>query len=244
MYHFFIKPEQAAAHEVAIIGSDVNHIKNVLRMKVGEQICVNDGSHEYLCSIAKLDAEEVTAKIEQVSETTSELPSRIVLFQGLPKADKMETIIQKCVELGVHEIVPVQMKRCVVKLDCKKEEAKRKRWQAISESAAKQSKRSIIPHVSEVLSFKQALEKAKELDVLLLPYECAEGMAYTRMVVSKIKPGQSVGIFIGPEGGFDGDELKLASEAECNIITLGKRILRTETAGMMLMSVIMYNMEE
>ena len=244
MYHFFIKPEQAAAHEVAIIGSDVNHIKNVLRMKVGEQICVNDGSHEYLCSIAQLDAEEVTAKIEQVSETTSELPSRIVLFQGLPKADKMETIIQKCVELGVHEIVPVQMKRCVVKLDCKKEEAKRKRWQAISESAAKQSKRSIIPHVSEVLSFKQALEKAKELDVLLLPYECAEGMAYTRMVVSKIKPGQSVGIFIGPEGGFDGEELKLASEAECNIITLGKRILRTETAGMMLMSVIMYNMEE
>ena len=106
MYHFFIKPEQAAAHEVAIIGSDVNHIKNVLRMKVGEQICVNDGSHEYLCSIARLDAEEVTAKIEQVSETTSELPSRIVLFQGLPKADKMETIIQKCVELGVHEIVP------------------------------------------------------------------------------------------------------------------------------------------
>ena len=240
MYHFFIKPEQAAAHEVVIIGSDVNHIKNVLRMKVGEQICVNDGSHEYLCSIAQLDAEEVTAKIEQVSETTSELPSRIVLFQGLPKADKMETIIQKCVELGVHEIVPVQMKRCVVKLDCKKEEAKRKRWQAISESAAKQSKRSIIPHVSEVLSFKQALEKAKELDVLLLPYECAEGMAYTRMVVSKIKPGQSVGIFIGPEGGFDGEELKLASEAECNIITLGKRILRTETAGMMLM----YNMEE
>lgn len=126
----------------------------------------------------------------------------------------------------------------------KKARTKTTRWNAISESAAKQSKRSIIPHVSEVLSFKQALEKAKELDVLLLPYECAEGMAYTRMVVSKIKPGQSVGIFIGPEGGFDGDELKLASEAECNIITLGKRILRTETAGMMLMSVIMYNMEE
>lgn len=122
MYHFFIKPEQAAAHEVAIIGSDVNHIKNVLRMKVGEQICVNDGSHEYLCSIAQLDAEEVTAKIEQVSETTSELPSRIVLFQGLPKADKMETIIQKCVELGVHEIVPVQMKRCVVKLESARNE--------------------------------------------------------------------------------------------------------------------------
>ena len=157
MYHFFIKPEQAAAHEVAIIGSDVNHIKNVLRMKVGEQICVNDGSHEYLCSIARLDAEEVTAKIEQVSETTSELPSRIVLFQGLPKADKMETIIQKCVELGVHEIVPVQMKRCVVKLDCKKEEAKRKRWQAISESAAKQAGRGLIPDIHPLMTYKEAL---------------------------------------------------------------------------------------
>lgn len=95
MYHFFIKPEQAAAHEVAIIGSDVNHIKNVLRMKVGEQICVNDGSHEYLCSIAQLDAEEVTAKIEQVSETTSELPFKNSIVSGIAKGDKMETIIQK-----------------------------------------------------------------------------------------------------------------------------------------------------
>lgn len=106
-------------------------------MKVGEQICVNDGSHEYLCSIAQLDAEEVTAKIEQVSETTSELPSRIVLFQGLPKADKMETIIQKCVELGVHEIVPVQMKRCVVKLDCKRKKQREnagRRFQRVQQS--------------------------------------------------------------------------------------------------------------
>ena len=141
MYHFFIKPEQAAEHEVTIIGSDVNHIKNVLRMKIGEQICVNDGGHEYLCSIAQLDAEEVTAKIEQVSETTSELPSRIVLFQGLPKADKMETIIQKCVELGVYEVIPVATHRAVVKLDEKKAAKKTARWNAIAEGAAKQSGR-------------------------------------------------------------------------------------------------------
>ena len=144
----------------------------------------------------------------------------------------------------MYEIFPVAMKRSVVKLDDKKAKTKIARWNSISESAAKQSKRSIIPEVSDVLTFRQALEKAKELDMLLLPYECAEGMEYTRKVVSGISNGSSVGIFIGPEGGFDGDELELAKEAGCSIITLGKRILRTETAGMMLMSVIMYNMEE
>ena len=207
MYHFFAEHENISDDYIDIRGGDVNHIKNVIRLKVGDEVLISSGdNYDYLCSI--------------------------------------ELIIQKMVELGVYEIVPVSMKRSVVRLDEKKARTKTARWNAISESAAKQSKRSIIPSVSEVLSFKQALERAKELDMLLLPYECAEGMAYTRMVVSKIKPGQSVGIFIGPEGGFDGDELKLAREAECNIITLGKRILRTETAGMMLMSVIMYNMEE
>ena len=220
MYHFFAEHENISDDYIDIRGGDVNHIKNVIRLKVGDEVLISSGdNYDYLCSIEHISDDVVTA-------------------------DKMELIIQKMVELGVYEIVPVSMKRSVVRLDEKKARTKTARWNAISESAAKQSKRSIIPHVSEVLSFKQALEKAKELDMLLLPYECAEGMAYTRMVVSKIKPGQSVGIFIGPEGGFDGDELKLAREAECNIITLGKRILRTETAGMMLMSVIMYNMEE
>ena len=245
MYHFFAEHENISDDYIDIRGGDVNHIKNVIRLKAGDEVLISSGdNYDYLCSIERISDDVVTAKIIETREKMNELPVKVYLFQGLPKADKMELIIQKMVELVVYEIVPVSMKRSVVRLDEKKARTKTTRWNAISESAAKQSKRSIIPHVSEVLSFKQALEKAKELDVLLLPYECAEGMAYTRMVVSKIKPGQSVGIFIGPEGGFDGDELKLASEAECNIITLGKRILRTETAGMMLMSVIMYNMEE
>mgnify|MGYP000036873296 CR=1 FL=1 len=240
MYHFFAEHENISDDYIDIRGGDVNHIKNVIRLKAGDEVLISSGdNYDYLCSIERISDDVVTAKIIETREKMNELPVKVYLFQGLPKADKMELIIQKMVELGVYEIVPVSMKRSVVRLDEKKARTKTTRWNAISESAAKQSKRSIIPHVSEVLSFKQALEKAKELDVLLLPYECAEGM-----VVSKIKPGQSVGIFIGPEGGFDGDELKLASEAECNIITLGKRILRTETAGMMLMSVIMYNMEE
>ena len=245
MHQFFVTPMQVKEDHIYIEGLDVNHIKNVLRMKVGEALKVSDGNNrKYLCEIESMTAQQVCVRIVEEQQVDTELPSKIYLFQGLPKADKMELIIQKMVELGVYEIVPVSMKRSVVRLDEKKARTKTARWNAISESAAKQSKRSIIPSVSEVLSFKQALERAKELDMLLLPYECAEGMEYTRMVVSKIKPGQSVGIFIGPEGGFDGDELKLAREAECNIITLGKRILRTETAGMMLMSVIMYNMEE
>lgn len=245
MYHFFAEHENISDDYIDIRGGDVNHIKNVIRLKAGDEVLISSGdNYDYLCSIERISDDVVTAKIIETREKMNELPVKVYLFQGLPKADKMELIIQKMVELGVYEIVPVSMKRSVVRLDEKKARTKTTRWNAISESAAKQSKRSIIPNVSEVLSFKQALEKAKELDVLLLPYECAKGMAYTRMVVSKIKPGQSVGIFIGPEGGFDGDELKLASEAECNIITLGKRILRTETAGMMLMSVIMYNMEE
>ncbi len=211
MYHFFAEHENIFDDYIDIRGGDVNHIKNVIRLKPGDEVLISSGDN---------------------------------LFQGLPKSDKMELIIQKMVELGVYEIVPVAMKRSVVKLDDKKAKTKIARWNSISESAAKQSKRSIIPEVSDVLTFRQALEKAKELDMLLLPYECAEGMEYTRKVVSGISNGSSVGIFIGPEGGFDGDELELAKEAGCSIITLGKRILRTETAGMMLMSVIMYNMEE
>ncbi len=245
MYHFFAEHENISEDYIDIRGGDVNHIKNVIRLKAGDEVLISSGdNYDYLCVIEELNDTVVTTKIIEKREKNNELPVKVYLFQGLPKADKMELIIQKMVELGAYEIIPVSMKRSVVKLDDKKAKSKTARWNAISESAAKQSKRSIIPQVSEVLTFKQALEKAGELDVLLLPYECAEGMDYTRRLVSDIKPGNSVGIFIGPEGGFDKAELELARSAGCDIITLGKRILRTETAGMMLMSVIMYNMEE
>ena len=245
MYHFFAEHENISEDYIDIRGGDVNHIKNVIRLKAGDEVLISSGdNYDYLCVIEELNDTVVTTKIIEKREKNNELPVKVYLFQGLPKADKMELIIQKMVELGAYEIIPVSMKRSVVKLDDKKAKSKTTRWNAISESAAKQSKRSIIPQVSEVLTFKQALEKAGELDVLLLPYECAEGMDYTRRLVSDIKPGNSVGIFIGPEGGFDKAELELARSAGCDIITLGKRILRTDTAGMMLMSVIMYNMEE
>lgn len=204
MYRFFVEPSQIGEKEITICGSDVNHIKNVLRMKQGEEILISSGENlEYTCYIEALGEEEVTAHIMYVQEAGYELSSKLYLFQGLPKGDKMELIIQKAVELGVHEIIPVASKRAVVKLDKKKEEKKLARWQAISESAAKQSKRMYVPTVSNVMSFREAAAFAKTLDVVLLPYELAKGMDSTKKIIQNITKGQSVGIFIGPEGGFE-----------------------------------------
>ncbi len=246
MYRFFVEPDQVGEKEIRILGGDVNHIKNVLRMKPGEEILISSQENlEYTCYIDKLEDEQVTAHIMYVQEAGYELPSKLYLFQGLPKGDKMELIIQKAVELGVHQIIPVASKRAVVKLDKKKEEKKIARWQAIAQSAAKQSKRMYVPKVGEVLSFSQALAFARNLDVVLLPYELAKDMDGTRKIIGQIKRGQSVGIFIGPEGGFEEAEAEAAvKEANARVITLGKRILRTETAGLTVLSVLMYTLEE
>lgn len=247
MYHFFAEHENTFEEEgyINIVGGDVNHIKNVLRLKIGDEVLISTGDNiDYSCLIDSLSDDLVRVSIKEKKEKTNELPIEVYLFQGLPKQDKMELIIQKCVELGMKGFYPVAMKRCIVKLDKKKADNKIKRWNDISLSAAKQSKRSIIPEVYNVLDFKDALKEAGKLDKLILPYECADGMAHTKDVVNSIKPGDKVGVFIGPEGGFDRDELDMAMEAGCEIVTLGKRILRTETAGLMLMSVLMYNFEE
>lgn len=245
MYRFFVNPEQILENEICITGKDVNHIKNVLRMKVGQQVLISNGQdREYTCAIEEICPEKVLLSICDIYGPERELSVQVTLFQGLPKSDKMEMVIQKMVELGAYEIVPVATKRCVVKLDEKKAAMKTKRWNAIAESAAKQSKRGIIPEVTEPISFRQALEKARTMDMLLIPYEEAENMQITRKIVSEIKSGMNIGIFIGPEGGFAEDEVTLAAEYGAKAITLGKRILRTETAGMALMSVIMYLMEE
>ena len=156
----------------------------------------------------------------------------------------MELIIQKAVELGAWEVIPVATKRAVVKLDQKKAAKKRERWSGISESAAKQAGRNVIPEIKQVMNFQEALSYAKSLDVLLIPYELAEGMQATKERIQAIQPGQSVGIFIGPEGGFEQEEVKLAMEAGAYPITLGRRILRTETAGMTMLSVLMYHLEQ
>lgn len=245
MYQFFVAPEQINGKDIRITGSDVNHIKNVLRMKIGEEIAVSNGvdGKEYRCEISAVGEEEICCTLRFIKEEGLELPSKIYLFQGLPKADKMELIIQKAVELGVYEIIPVAMRRCVVKLDEKKAKSKLSRWQSISEAAAKQSRRKVIPAVKEVMTFKEAVSYAEQIDVKLLPYELAEGMQHTKELIDGLKPGQSVAVFIGPEGGFDEDEIKTASESGLQPITMGKRILRTETAGFTILAWLMYHLE-
>lgn len=245
MYQFFVEEGQISENRIVITGDDVNHIKNVLRMKVGEELAVSNGvdGKEYRCEIESLEKDEVICKLRFVKEDGVELPSRIYLFQGLPKADKMELIIQKAVELGVYQVIPVATKRSIVKLDDKKAGAKRARWQGISEAAAKQSKRKIIPEVGQVLSFKEAIALAQDMDERLIPYELAEDMSKTKELVEGIGAGQSVAIFIGPEGGFDETEVAYAMESGVTPITLGKRILRTETAGMTVLAWLMYHLE-
>lgn len=237
MFHFFAESNQMSLEDktLTITGSDYNHIANVLRMKVGEELSVSlrdsEDGKEYRYGIEEITEDTVVCRLRFIKEDGLELPSKVYLFQGLPKADKMELIIQKCVELGVYQVIPVSTKRSIVKLDEKKAESKIKRWQSISEAAAKQSKRRIIPEVSRPVTMKQAVEMVKEMDVRLIPYELAEGMDKTREIINSIEPGQSVAIFIGPEGGFDDKEIELCRENGIEPITLGKRILRTETAG-------------
>ena len=244
MHHFFVDPSSIEEGIVRIVGTDLNHMKNVLRMKPGEEVLISDGTgKDYNCQVKEYGAEEGILVILSENADSRELPSRIWLFQGLPKSDKMEVILQKAVELGAAGVIPVATRNAVVKLDAKKAEAKIRRWQAIAESAAKQSRRNIIPHIHEVVKFGQAVDYAKNLDITLIPYELAEDMEKTKQIFETIQPGQSIGIFIGPEGGFDPEEIRLATEAGIQPITLGKRILRTETAGFTTIAWLMYQLE-
>lgn len=245
MYHFFVDKANIFENTVIIDGTDYNHIKNVLRMKEGEELSVGNGEdeNEYRCMIDRFEDDKVYCKLMFVKEANVELPAKVTLYQCLPKADKMELIIQKCVELGVSEIVPVASKRCVVKLDDKKSVSKITRWQGIAEAAGKQSKRAYVPLIGQVLSYKDALKDAKKCDVMIIPYELSEDVDSTKKIFENIKPGQSVAVLIGPEGGFEEEEVASAKEAGFTPISLGKRILRTETAGMAVMAWLTYCLE-
>lgn len=247
MYRFFVSPEQLLQEPIRISGEDYNHIHNVLRMKTGEEVLVTDqGEKEYLCEIEDYDADtqEVLLRVVDVFGNNRELPAKIVLFQGYPKGDKMEQIVQKAVELGVAEIVPVMMKRCVVKLDEKKAAKKIERLNGVALSAAKQSKRGRIPEVKPAMNVEQAIQYAQSLDSIIVPYESAEGMEYSKKVIDEITDGRSIGIFIGPEGGFEPSEIEKIEAVGGKVISLGHRILRTETAGMVVLSLLMFGLEE
>lgn len=252
MQHFFVSPSQINGHTIVITGEDVNHIKNVLRMKPGEEISIGNGAddNEYRASIKEIKDDEIICDLLFVKEDGVELPVGITLFQGLPKSDKMDTIIQKAVELGAVRIVPVATERAVVKLDAKKAASKKERWQKISEAAAKQSKRAIVPEVTLPMTMSEAVNMAASMNAAAIPYELENGMDGMKAFVDRVKSlagnkdtKPEVAVFIGPEGGFADEEIELAGNAGITPVSLGRRILRTETAGMTVLSILMYALE-
>lgn len=245
MAKFFVNPEDVSKESILITGTDVNHIKNVLRLPIGKEILINDRQgNDYECIIKDISAESVTAQIINQKESHTEPAVETVLFQSLVKGEKMEFVIQKSVEIGVTKIVPLVTKRCVVKLESEnKLNNKIMRWQKIAESAAKQSKRGIVPEVLMPMTMSEALAYVKEnLDCGCIPYE-NETAHYIKTYLQSLDV-HSIGIFIGPEGGFTEEEITLAMEHGVQSITLGKRILRSETAGLVTLANIMYEMGE
>ena len=222
-----------------ITGQDAHHIIHVLRMKEGDEICVSSGTGlDYLCSVSSFSENEVTARIIEARKST-ELPVEIVLYQGLPKSDKMELIIQKCTELGVSRIVPVQTRRSIVKLDAASSAKKLERWRKIAQSASEQSQRSRIPQIDPVCTLQDALRDSTSLSAAIIPYEHEYGGSGLKSFLASVSGLSSAGIFIGPEGGFEEEEISQARSAGAIPVSLGSRILRTETAGLAVISAIM-----
>lgn len=243
MFNFFVSVNFRTDDSYYISGADYNHIKNVLRMKECDTFLVSENGISNLCKIMAFENESVVARIIEKNYQSTELPVKIHLFQGLPKSDKLELIIQKTAELGVFSITPTEMNRSIVKIEDKKKKNKIERWQAISESAAKQSKRNIIPEIRNIVSFKEALKEASLYDLILVPFESEKGMESTKNALNEIKAGMDIAVFIGPEGGFDDKEIEAAKEQGAKILSLGKRILRTETAAITAVSLLMLHTE-
>ena len=247
MDHFFTDPSNIRDKHIIIEGSDVNHIRNVLRLRPGDEISVSNGvdGREYRCGIVSI-SDVVECELRFIKEESVELPVRVHLFQGLCKGDKMETVIQKTTELGVYEVIPVQMIRSVVKLDDKKAASKASRYVGVAEAAAKQSKRAVIPQIHPVCDVNSAIEYAKGFDKIIVPYELSAGESFedTRKVMGSVKGLKDIAVFIGPEGGFDDSEIEALKVAGADVISLGRRILRTETAGMTVLSWLVYLLED
>ncbi len=243
MPKFFVKNEQIIENKIYINGQDVNHIKNVLRCQIGDkiEICNSDSQENYLCNIEKIDRESIGCKIIEKKDDIAESNVQVTIFQGLPKSDKMEYIIQKSVELGVYNIVPTEMKRCVVKLTDKDKLKKQERWQKISEVAAKQCGRDIIPKIEEITNIKNI--NIKDYDLFLVAYE-KETTNSLKNELKKLKNSKlKIAVLIGPEGGLEESDVLNLKENGARIITLGKRILRTETVSLNVLSIIMYEIE-
>ena len=247
MPKFFVTSSQIEDKKIKIINEDVKHIKNVLRKQLGEkiEICNKNTEKNYIAEIEKLEQEQIICKIIEEIEAQAESNVYLHIFQGIPKAEKMDLIIQKGVELGVSEFTPVEMKRCVVKLDDKNSLKKITRWQKISEVASKQSGRDTIPQVNNPISIEEMCKKINEYDVFFIAYE-KEEKNYIKKELKNIEEKDSIkiGILIGPEGGIEKEEVLRLEQAGGKVISLGKRILRTETVALQVASIIMYELEK
>lgn len=247
MYKFFVNENQIENKQISINENDVNHIKNVLRLNIGEKIEVSilDKGESFICRIKGFEGNCVSCEIEEKIEDKVETNIHLNIIQGLPKSDKMELIIQKCTELGVKEITPIALNRSIVKLEGKDEAKKIERWQKISEVAAKQSKRDIVPKVNKVIKLSNLMELVKEYDIIIVAYE-EEKQNSIKQELQNLnkKENLKIAIVVGPEGGFEKEEVDYLKELGAKIVTLGKRILRTETAPIVMTSVIMYELNE
>ena len=250
MPKFFVDDNQVTEEKIKITGNDVNHIKNVLRKKQSDilTICNTSNKKDYLCEILKIEENFIECEIKEEIQNYVESNIHVTIMQGLPKADKMELIIQKSVELGVYDITPVEMKRCVVKLNDKDKQKKINRWQKISEVAAKQSGRNIIPHINSIINIKNICNLLKEYDIVLVAYE-KENKTTIKEALKNLKEVHNnndeikIAVIIGPEGGIDEEEIEILQKNGARTITLGKRILRTETASLNILSNIMYELD-
>lgn len=239
MPRFFIdiKPEK----EIILTGENAKHIALSLRMKPDENLTLCDGlGNDYHCRIRTINSTEVVCDVENIEETISEPSVRVTLFQGLPKGDKMETIIQKAVEVGVHEIVPVVMTRSISRPDDKSAKKKVQRWQKIADEAAKQSGRGILPRVRDIENFSSVTQGYDNQAQNIVFYEKG-GISLKEILSLKQK---NIHIYIGPEGGFEKNEVDTLTSLNASVGTLGKRILRTETAGIVAIGNIMYEYNE
>ena len=247
MPKFFVKENQVNNNEISILGTDVNHIKNVLRLQLNEniQICNSDNQENYLCKIKDISDEQIKCDVLEKIEETVEPEVKVTIFQGLPKSDKMELIIQKSVELGVYSIVPVDMVRCVVKLNEKDKSKKIDRWQKISEVAAKQCGRDIIPQISNVTTVKEICSTIDDYDMIIVAYEKEKHNILKNELKEITQKGfKKIGFVVGPEGGLEEKDVEMLKDSGAKIVTLGKRILRTETVALNVLSNIMYELEQ
>lgn len=241
---FYVKGEQIHGENATIIGEDVKHIRDVLRYKIDDELYIcDDNGIKYVTQIKKFLKDKIELHIVSIKTGTSEPNVKVTLFQGMPKADKLEWIIQKCTEIGIDEIVPVITDRVIVKLDEKNVSKKLERWNKIALEASKQSGRQKVPEVKKPINIKKFIENISKYDILLLPYECEKEQTLKSVLRNLDKKCENIAIFIGPEGGFTEEEIKLLDNENAKIVTLGPRILRTETAGMATLAMTLYELD-